>query len=128
MKSQSVEGFIIARAFLAMYKEDGNKMNEDLSMLYMRLNLKVRGYIRKKYNVNKMIEKAWNDFLKITGDEDASVQAIPFCLRLIIKNPNQDTALTTIALRENKMWLWRKEEEIVKAKKIVDQFYNIKRK
>lgn len=99
MKAQSVEGFIIARAFLAMYKEDGNPMNDNLNQLYYFLNLKVRSYARKKYNLNKLV-----------------------------KNPSPDNKLTKIALLENKKWLWKKEQDIVDAKKIVDMFYSINRK
>jgi hypothetical protein len=128
MKAQSVEGFIIARAFLAMYKEDGNPMNDNLNQLYYFLNLKARSYARKKYNLNKLVKNAWDDFIFITKDKNTSVMAIPFALRLIIKNPSPDNKLTKIALLENKKWLWKKEQDIVDAKKIVDMFYSINRK
>ena len=125
MKYESVQGYLISRAFISMYKEDGNQMTDDLSMIYFLLTKKLQSYSRKSINLNKEIDKAWKKFTGIAGKEDVSVQAIPFCLRLIIRNPVKDKRIFNLAISENRKWLFKKDEEVVKAKKIVDEFYNL---
>lgn len=126
MRIIAVQGYLLARSFLYEYYKEGNKMDDTLDEI-MRILTVINFINSKKHNVLRLVEKAWNRMCNIVGEQDATVQALPFCFRLILKNPSiqDDEKLRILTQKANSQFMFRSEQEIVDAKKIVDEFYKV---
>jgi hypothetical protein len=93
---------LLARAFLVMYKEDGNKMNNNLEDMLNFLSDKLRYYSKQKINLEEEAKNAYDTFIKFVDKEDVVVDALPFIFRLILRNPKSNKKLLKLAREENK--------------------------
>jgi hypothetical protein len=126
MKADAVQGYVIALSFLNMYESDGNKMDDVHKQIKFELSKIVSVYARK-HDIKKWIDKAWKRFVDITNGKDATVDALVFSLQLVVKNPTiKKHKLLEAKVREAvKMFLFKREDTIKNAKKIVNKFYNL---
>lgn len=132
MKSETVQGIILARAFIAMHQEDKGLMTDNLKKLLFLLDKEVRRLIlRTKINPNKQVMKAYDKFQAISIDgkveDEIEVKGVPFALRLLYRIPNKEKykQLVKIALDEDKNWKFSSDENVKNAKYIVDRFYGL---
>jgi hypothetical protein len=125
MKMAAVQGYTVALSFLNMYADDGNKMDDIHRQLRFELTKIVTVYA-KKHNIRKWIDNAWDRFLEITNNDDTVVDALSFSIQMVLKNPNisKNKILQKKALEANKMFLFKQEDTIKNAKRIVNKFYN----
>jgi len=124
MKIKSVQGFLLARSFLYEYYISGNKMDDILAEMLNILTL-INQKNARHQNVIKLVKNAWDRMCDITQDEDKAVQALPFCFRLILRNPSLSKyeRLRILTQKANGQFLFRTEQDIKDAKEIVDIFY-----
>ena len=76
--------------------------------------------------MNKELDVAWKKFESLVGTEYA-VSSLPFAFHLILKNPtiNKYGRLKKMALEASKFFRFKKEQEVVQSKNLVNRFYEI---
>ena len=123
MNIKAIQGYLLARSFLYEYYKEGNKMDDTLWEM-MRILTLINSKNNRKHNALKMVEIAWDKMCDIVGENDATVQALPFCFRLILRNPSVQKyeRLRILAQKANSQFMFRSEQEIIDAKRIVDAF------
>ena len=127
MKVTSLQGYVLGLTFLNMYEEDGNILDDNQKLVKQELEKIVKRLILKKHNIKKQASKAWKRLEILAGDEYV-VDALTFVFHLVIKNPTimKHKRLLELAVKGNKMFMFKKEIEIQQSKKLVNRFYGTK--
>lgn len=126
MKLQSVQGYLLATAFLNIYKEE-NEIVGKLKGIHIFLQQLSMTYMRKGLNINKQLDIIWKKFEQLTNNDERNVSLLTFVFQLIVKNPNKNKykVLTNLAFELSKEKRFSKEESELEAKKLVNKFYGL---
>lgn len=109
-----------------MYSEDGNEMNNNLKEMLKILSEKLRYYAKQGIKLEDEVMVAYEKFEKIIPNEnDTVVKALPFVFRFIQRNPKSNKKLLKLTRIESRKYFLDKDEKVIEAKKLVDQFFRI---
>lgn len=124
MKVKAMQGYLLSRSFLYEYYKEGNKMDDTLWEI-MRILTLINSKNNRNYDVLKLVKNAWEKMCDIAGEDNVTIQALPFCFRLILRNPSVQKygRLRILAQKANSQFMFKSEQDIVDAKRIVDEFY-----
>ena len=126
MNIKAMQGYILAFGFMTYYKSE-NEVKGNLLAIDNQLKLIISKYKRNKINFDKYFRNGADYFENYCKENEVEISILAFVTQLIIKNPNKEKhkLLTELARNLNKEKMFSKEESIVKAKMLVNRFYNL---
>lgn len=131
MKTQSVQGYVLAFSFMYRYSTESTltKDQQDLMAKLKMLGMKYKQNEKrnKNFSIDSQLTRAWNKLQILSQGVLVEIDGLPFVLHLLIKNPCKDKhkEITRLAIQCNKELIFSTDQSSIEAKKIVNKFYGI---